>query len=663
MGAGAGFDYLAQAGVENANRKASHKQAMSDAQFQEKHNEIQGMIDNLQTKLASVPESDRNNPDYLKLKDQLAQTLQDRDAHWKSLEHPSAILKFTKMLGRDLRFPKKEDATPVAPPVYGQPTMDVDGVKVPTGAAYKVQGPQTPAQQKAQTEASQLEAAAPLSPEQVATQKANAEAASDLTAVQAKMKNLKTLFPDAPKEQMDKWGMELVQNVMQLKPTNEKYFTQLATTKDDTGKEHYWRVPMSADEKPEEVDFNGQTMIPKNTKPTKMVKGDLIRVKPGQSPTGWVRLLYDPTDPTNRKYVPATPSRLYMGTESSDVTKDPFGVTSTSTRTTTPMNQSVVDLTGIPMASPGEYEPTGEEVPTSAPSTPQPSANPSPLIPQNPKKGETTPTNHPAASPKSSAVKLPTQTPNATGGEQTKPNPYGSQYPPLNADYHIPDTAKVNPQLREAANQLLDGVDIKEIQVPARDKMAVDAIARQYGWGRGPYTPRELKQMQNANQFLDAVLKSKSFMKALDEGVYQRSKMAEAEKDASKDSLFGTIFHQMAVSNLKPEQQEYLRLRAAMLGTVSGLSSVVRSGRPTEATINRLANEIPTVLSSANSKDARKRIANIKRELKLALEQGVPKPTSPRQEGSGGASNPGADSGQVDKNALLQKMIEHVRGK
>lgn len=259
-------------GSERAREHRARKQALSDAQFQEKHNEIQGMIENLQTKLSYVPESDRNTPDYLKLKDQYAQAIQDRDEHWKSLDHPSEVLKFGKMLGRDLHFSKKE--SPVAPPVYGQPTMEVNGEKVPTGPAYKVQGPQTPAQLKAQKEANQLEAAAPLSPEQVAIQKANTEAASDLTAIQGKMKNLRTLFPDAPKEQVDKWGMELVQSVMQLKPPNEKYFTQLATTKDADGNEHYWRVPMSADEKPQEVDFNGQTMVPKTAKTAKGLKYD-----------------------------------------------------------------------------------------------------------------------------------------------------------------------------------------------------------------------------------------------------------------------------------------------------------------------------------------------------------------------------------------------------
>ena len=96
---------------------------LKDQQFQDKHDEIQGMIENLGTKLAAVPKDARNTPDYLKMQDQLAQAIQDRDAHWKSVDQPNALMKFGKMLGKDLRFKKQEAPVPVAPPVYGQPTI------------------------------------------------------------------------------------------------------------------------------------------------------------------------------------------------------------------------------------------------------------------------------------------------------------------------------------------------------------------------------------------------------------------------------------------------------------------------------------------------------------------------------------------------------------
>lgn len=620
-----------------ANKQAKQNLRLSDPEVQQKSQLYATQLKGLYDKLPSLPKDSQEYSDTVN-------AMQSTLGEVRELLHP--------------------DNAPGALAKYGHLITDALKITNPQDRIKSAANKREKASEGDERQAKLLASSAPLSPEQVATQNAEAANAGSLTSIQGKMKNLKTLFPDAPKEQMDKWGMELVQSAMQIKPTQEKYFTQLATTKDADGKEHYWRVPMSADENPQEVDFNGQTMVPKNAKPMKYAKGDLVRVKPGQSPTGWVRLLYDPSDPSKRKFIPATPSRFYMGTESSDVTTDPFGVTSTTSRTTKPMSQAVVDLTGMTMVSPEEYTPDKAEGESFTPAAQQPITPPTPASPQHSRAAVNPHANSPVAPPRAGNEQPRVQTPESTGGAQTRPNPYGSQYPPLNADYHIPDTAKVNPYLREAANQLLDGVDIKEIHVPSRDEKAAEAIARQYGWGRGPYTPRELKQMQNANQFLDAVLRSKPFMKALDEGVYQRSKMAEAEKDASKGSLFGTVFHQLAVKNLAPEQQEYLRLRAAMLGTVSGLSSVVRSGRPTEATINRLANEIPTVLASANSKDAKERIKNIKKELNLALEQGVPRPNAPKQQGNSGASNTGGlSSGDVDADSLRKKMLQHVGGK
>jgi hypothetical protein len=266
----------ARIGSELAQERRAHKQALSDQQFQDKHDEIQGMIENLGTKLAAVPEDARNTPDYLKMQDQLAQAIQSRDAHWKSVDQPNALTKFGKMLGKDLRFRKQETPTPIAPPVYGQPTIQtpassgesvtlsaqsaqpasdrvdvVDGhlkatrdpgspalsastvslggseagPAIPTGPAYKVQGPQTPAQMRAAAEASQLVAAAPLSPEQQATTTANAGAAGNLASIQAALKNFDTLNPDATQEERNSFRNTLIQRGLlgQEKPTLKLY--------------------------------------------------------------------------------------------------------------------------------------------------------------------------------------------------------------------------------------------------------------------------------------------------------------------------------------------------------------------------------------------------------------------------------------------------------
>ena len=169
-----------QLGSQRGQERRAHKQALSDAEFQEKHNEIQGMVDNLQTRLSTL---DPSSTEYLQTRDQLAQALQTRDEHWGSQTHPNALMRFGKMLGKDLRFPKKPASAPAPPPIYGQSTIDANGEKIPAGPAYEIreQGSQTPEQVKAQAEATQLASAGPPSP----TEQGEATAQTEITRTNA----------------------------------------------------------------------------------------------------------------------------------------------------------------------------------------------------------------------------------------------------------------------------------------------------------------------------------------------------------------------------------------------------------------------------------------------------------------------------------------------
>jgi hypothetical protein len=64
------------------------------------------MIENLHDQLTAVPKDQRNTPDYLKMQDQLAQAIQDRNAHWKSVDQPNALSKFGKDAWQGLTFQK-----------------------------------------------------------------------------------------------------------------------------------------------------------------------------------------------------------------------------------------------------------------------------------------------------------------------------------------------------------------------------------------------------------------------------------------------------------------------------------------------------------------------------------------------------------------------------
>jgi hypothetical protein len=56
---------------------------------------------------------------------------------------------------------------------------------------------------------------------------------------------------------------DLVSKQYGVTPAKENYFSQIVTTKDTDGTEHYWRVPQDESKPPEEVDFSGQQMVPK----------------------------------------------------------------------------------------------------------------------------------------------------------------------------------------------------------------------------------------------------------------------------------------------------------------------------------------------------------------------------------------------------------------
>lgn len=187
---------------------------------------------------------------------------------------------------------------------------------------------------------------------------------------------------------------------------------------------------------------------------------------------------------------------------------------------------------------------------------------------------------------------------------QTAPNS------PLTLDDsgHIPETANVNPQVREFANQLIDDRDVDKI--PAKAKADAAALARQYGWEQGKFTPREQMQMRTATSFLNQ-LQSSPALSVLDSFVSR-------EKIASAMNPHGGMISNIAAMNLTAPEAQFVREYNAAMGTVQGLSSITRAGRPTEAAVQRLKAELPNVLQSANSTDAKARIDQLLKEVNIS---------------------------------------------
>ena len=607
-------------GSERGRERRAQKQELTDEERQNTYKMYADQLAALRTKLSMVPKDSKEYQDT-----------------FSALENTVGQIK-------DLYHPQKN---PGAIEKFGHILTDALHITSPQVRQQEISSKLAASQADNKKEADLLASSAPLSPEQqAAIQTKNAiaqkQAESDWMVEWAKKNGLS-----------DDAIEELKQHIVGLPYAK---LVPLAGSKPYLGPDgRYYQTMRDA-----ATGVFTEEPLPPNFKPSeKPIKGGLVRVKPGQSPTGFVELWLDQYNPQRVVgATPITPSRYYQTTSSTET--DPFGVT--STRTTAPVNMTPVDISAYPI-----FTESGTALPTAPPST---SAEPNVQVQAPPPVTSKTPIHEPTKSaskskePSGAKQGEPSVTPTAASGSGLVLNPNGKNLPPLDANYHIPESLPINSSLREAANQLLDGIDIKELGIPPRDKAAAEALARRYGWGRGPYTPRELKQMQNANQFLDMVLDSKDFMKALDEGTFQKWKLAVAESDPSKEGMMGKLWHQIAVQNLSPQQQEYLRLRQSMLGTISGLSSVVRSGRATEATINRLIQEIPDVMSSNNAADAKARIANIKRELQLALRQGVPRPTktgemTPSTPQEVPPSSPEDNQQMIED--LRNKLLEHVK--
>lgn len=201
-------------GTQLAQHRQARKEELSDEAFQTQFGEHQQNIGNLQTKLSTVKPG---TPEYLKTQYALQQEIENRNSLFA--QKPGALQKF----GHLLHLTKGGEKQPaVAAPVIGQPTMDIGGEKVPTGAAYMVQGPQTPAQLKAQAEAKQMAAAVPT---YVAPQ----------TAWQKYLANYQEVMgPGAQPSEEEKEEFARTGKVTEPKPTGESFKTQTLTLPNGT---------------------------------------------------------------------------------------------------------------------------------------------------------------------------------------------------------------------------------------------------------------------------------------------------------------------------------------------------------------------------------------------------------------------------------------------
>lgn len=229
----------------------------------------------------------------------------------------------------------------------------------------------------------------------------------------------------------------------------------------------------------------------------------------------------------------------------------------------------------------------------------------------------------------------------------------------LDPSGHIPEVSAVNPQVREAANQLLDGAD--KDKLPAKVRMPASELARKYGWSQGKFTPKEQVMLRESTTFLEEASKNDLALSALDEGVTSRAQLSLITQNPDKQGFIGRTLSTTAAKNMSPNQAEFIRMYNQLVGTISGLGQLVRSGRATEATIERLKSELPNPVTTKDSADAKLRLQRLLQEVNVAMQKGTFVGTEDEQMIR--VQIPGQPPGSIPASAKEQFLKDHPDAK
>jgi hypothetical protein len=178
-----------------------------------------------------------------------------------------------------------------------------------------------------------------------------------------------------------------------------------------------------------------------------------------------------------------------------------------------------------------------------------------------------------------------------------------------------------NENLRAGANFLLAGGDVTKLPAEGKDKLAIQALAARYGWSQGKFTPKEQVMLQESTTILREFRNSPT-LSALDDGLPNRLAMARSIESSKNQNLFGQAITGIASTALSDNAQNFILLYNQAVGRISGLSQLTRTGRPTEATIERLMSELPNPLKTPSSDLARRKIDKLLEEVDIALQRG-----------------------------------------
>jgi hypothetical protein len=335
-------------------------------------------------------------------------------------------------------------------------------------------------------------------------------------------------------------------------------------------------------------------------------------VQDANSKTGWSFVSYDPISGAEySRQLDAPPQRGLI--ESETDTTDPLTGQTTVSHRKPILGGKVGAGGGLPAAksAPAASAPLFPGSPLSALTSialaPPPlrpgQRRQSPAGPLAAKSGSRTPAGSPAAAPSPASA-----TPAALLARG------------LDAQGHIPPLKGVPPAVIETANELLDDKDMDKIKYAKLIPVAA-ALARKYGWEQGKFTPKEQVMLRETSSFLQRAMRDDS-MKVLDEGTLSRLKLAQLIQNPDKEGFIGRSAQTLIAAGMSPSQVKFIQTYNQLVGTISGLSQLVRSGRATEATIERLKAELPNPITTKNSADAQQRLQRLMDEINLAMRKG-----------------------------------------
>lgn len=488
--------------------------------------------------------------------------------------------------------------------------------KAPSWGQVQVLKQKAASMQKAQQEAALLASGAGLSPAQ--------QAMSDYNSSQAVLqKKIEDTLVTAKKLGFsDEEMTELKRQMLNLKPAAFKPLTG-AAGQPQLGPDGKTFVQYGSD-----ADGNVVARpVGAGYKPnTKAIRGTIVNTKSN----GWIQTWVDPYNPSKViGYQKVAPGTRYTGSTSSSSSTDPFDLTTTTSRSTTPTSGSTpvdFDLSGIQQL-PENF--TGDAIPES--STPVPVRQTPPSAPSGSPNKSAVPTAAPPVSVSHTRAGVPQAQPSK---KAATPSQLKSQVPappvaspsapqgtlPLDSTGHIPADAPYNKQLVGAANDLLDGKDLDKLPIPLKAKEAAETIARQYGWaGQGLFNPQQKLQIREASTFLNDAMTNPS-LSVLDSWPSRQKLIAILNNAEGHPGYIDAFLARN--TNLNPKEAEFLRMFRQLTGTISGLASLTRPGRPTEAGIKRLMAELPNPNESHSAKDGQERLKRLIKEITIATQKG-----------------------------------------